>query len=81
MLDKANFVGEVLCQSKSDYKTRGIFYGLLLAPKIKYCLTVDDYGIMQGHKTFKGFNYGKRLLDRSQFFEMLEGKQISAIIP
>ena len=33
MLDKANLIGEELCQGKSDYKTGGIFYGLILAPK------------------------------------------------
>ena len=66
VLDKANLVGEVLCQGKNDYKTGGIFYGLFLAPKIKCCLTIDGYGIIQEHKTFEGFNDSKRLLDRSQ---------------
>ena len=73
VLDKANLVGEILCQCKNDYKTGGIFYGLFLAPKIKYVLTIDDYGIIQQHMTFKGFNDSKRLLDRSQNFDMLEG--------
>ena len=40
VLDKANLVGEELCQGKNDYKTGGIFYALFLAPKIKYCLTI-----------------------------------------
>ena len=31
--------------------------------------------------TFKGFNDSKRLLDRSQYFDMLEGKKISALLP
>ena len=31
--------------------------------------------------TFKGFNDSKRLLDRSQNFDMLHGKKISAMIP
>ena len=75
VLDKANLVGEQLGQGKNDYKTGGIFYGLFLAPKIKYCLTIDDYGIIQGHKTFKGFNDSKRLLARSQYFKMIEGKK------
>ena len=80
-LDKANLVGEDLCQGKNYYKTRGIFHGLFLAPKIKYCLTIDGYGIIQEHKTFKGFNDSKRLLDRSQYFKMIEGKKISALLP
>ena len=31
--------------------------------------------------TFKGFNDSKRLLDRSQYFEMLDGKKITAMLP
>ena len=81
MLDKANLVGEGLCQGKNDCKTGGIFCGLFLAPKINYCLTIDDYGIIQEQKTFKGFNDSKRLLDRSQYFKMKEGKKISAMLP
>ena len=81
VLDKANLVGDDLCQGKNDYKTGGIFYGLFLAPKIKYCLTIDGYGIIQEHKTFKGFNDSKRLLDRSQYFKMIEGDKISAMLP
>ena len=65
----------------NDYKTGGIFYGLFLAPKIKFCLTIDDYGIIQEHKTFKRFNDSERFLDRSQYFKMIEGKKISAMLP
>ena len=61
-LDKANLVGDGLCQGKNDYKTGGIFYGLFLGAKIKYCLTIDDFSIIQEHKTFKGFNDCERLL-------------------
>ena len=81
MLDKANLVGEELCQGKNDYKTGGIFYGLFLAPKIKYCLIIDDYAVIQEHKAFKGFNDSKRLLDRSHNFKMIQGKKISAMLP
>ena len=81
VLDKANLVGEGLCQGKNDYKTGGISLGLFLAPKIKYCLTIDDYGIIQEHKTFKGFNDSKRLLDRTQYFNMIKGEKISAMLP
>ena len=81
MLDKANLVGEELCQGKNDYKTGGIFYGLFLAAKIKYCLTIDEFGVIKEHKTFKGFNDSKRLLDQSQYFKMIEGEKISAILP
>ena len=60
-LDKAVLVGEGLCQSGKEYKIGGLFYGLFLAPKIKYCLTIDELGIVQEHKTFKRFNDSNRL--------------------
>ena len=81
VLDKANLVGEGLCQDKNGYKMGGIFYGLFSAPKIKYCLTLDDYGIIHKHKTFKGFNDSNRFSNRSQYFEMMEGKKMSAMLP
>ena len=52
-----------------------------MAPKIQYCLTIDDYGIIQEHKTFKGFNDSNRLLNRSQYFKMIEGKKVSTMLP
>ena len=48
---------------------------------MKFCLTIDDYGIIQEQKTLKGFNDSKRLLDRSQYFKMIEGKKKSAMLP
>ena len=81
VLDKAKLVGKNLCQGKNDYKTGGIFYGLFLAPKVKYVLTIDDYGIIQQHMTFKGFIDSKRFLDRSQYFDMLDDKKITAMLP
>ena len=80
VLDKAKLVGKNLCQGKNDYKTGGIFYGLFLAPKIKYVLTIDHYGIIQQHMTSEGFNDSKRLLDRSQNFDMLNGKKVTAML-
>ena len=53
VLDKAGLVGDDLCQGRNDYKSGSIFYGLFLASMIKYCLTIDNYGIIQEHKTFE----------------------------
>ena len=66
-------MGEKLFQGKNDYETGGICCGLILAPKIKYCLTIEKYGIIQEYKTFKEFNDSNQLLDRSQYFKMIEG--------
>ena len=81
VLDKANLVREELCQGKNDYESGGVFYGLVLALEIKYVLTINEFAVLQEHKTFKGFNDSKRFLDRSQYFKMIEGKKISAMLP
>ena len=65
MLYKANLVGKTLCQGKNDYETGGIFYNLILAPRTKYCLTINEFGVIQDLMTFKDFDDSKRLLDRS----------------
>ena len=70
-----------MCQGKNYFKSGGIFYSLFLAPKIKYCLTIDEYEIIKKHKTFKGFNDSNRLIKRNQFFEMRNGNKISSIVP
>ena len=66
VLGKIKLAGEESCQGKNDYNSGGIFYGLFLAPEIKYCLAIAELGNIEEHKTFKSFDDGKRLLVRSQ---------------
>ena len=80
MLNKANLVGKDFCQGENDYNTGGIFYALFLAPKIKFCSTMDDFGNIQERKTFKGVNDNKRLLGRFQYFNMIGGRKILAML-
>ena len=71
-MERAELVGEGLCQSKID---DSIFYGLFLALKIKSCLTIDEIGVIQEHRMFKRFNDTKRFLYSSQVFKMIQGKK------
>ena len=80
-LDKAGLVGKGLLQGKNDYGNGGIFYGLFLAPKIKYCLTINKYGVIDEHKTFKGFTNVSDNLDRKENFKMFEGDKLKAKVP
>ena len=80
-LDRAGLVGKGLLQGKNDYKDGGIFYALFLAPKIKYCLTINKYGVIDEHKTFKGFKDVKDILDRKEYFNMASGDKLIAKIP
>ena len=52
-LDKAGLVGKNLLQGKNDYKDGSVWYGLFLSPKIKCCLTVMKFGVIDEHKTSK----------------------------
>ena len=80
-LDKAGLVGKNLLQGKNDYKDGGIFYGLFVAPKIKYCLTISKYGVIDERKTFKGFTNFSDNLDRKEYFKMFEGNKLIEKVP
>ena len=80
-LDKAGLVGKGLLQGKNEYKDGGIFYGLFSAPKKKYCLTINKNGVLDEHKTFKGFKDVRDVLDRNQCFKMADGDNLVAKIP
>ena len=54
---------------------------MFLAPKIKYCLTINEFGVIEEHKTYKGFGDVNRLLDSKKYFEMQEGKSVSSKFP
>ena len=80
-LDQAGLVGKNLLQGKNDYKDGGIFYGLFLAPKIKYCLIINKYGVISEKKTFKGFTNVSDNLDRKEYFKMADGDKLVAKVP
>ena len=54
---------------------------MFLAPKIKYCLTINKYGVFDEHKTFKGFTNVSDKLDRKEYFKMADGDKLVAKVP
>ena len=80
-LDKAGLVGKNLLQGKNDYKDGGIWYALFLAPKIKYCLIINKYGIIDEKKCFKGFTNASDNLNRKEYFKMAKGDNLIAKVP
>ena len=80
-LKKSRLVGKNLLQGKNDYKDGGVFYGLFLAPKIKYCLIINKYGVISEKKTFKGFKDVSDKLNRKEFFNMADGDKLVAKVP
>ena len=80
-LNEAGLVGKVLIQRKNDYKVGGSFYDLFLAPKIKNCLKINKKGVIDEHKTFKGFTNISGILDWKMFFTKLDGGKLLAKVP
>ena len=70
-----------MVQGKNYYKAGGFFNGLFLAPKIKYALTINKYGVIDEHKTFKGLTNVSDNLDRKEYFKMFNGDKLVAKIP
>ena len=79
-LDREGLAGKNLLQGKNDYKDGGIFYALFLAPKIKYCLIINNYGVIDEKKCFKSFTDVSNIFDREQNFKMLNGDDMIANI-
>ena len=65
-------------KQKNDYKDGGIFYGLFLASKLKYCLLINKYGVIDEHETFKGFTNVSDNLDRKEYFKLAGGDKLVA---
>ena len=80
-LNKASLVVRIILQGKNDYGDGGIFYGLFLAPKREYCLTINKYGVIDEHKTFKGFTNVSDNLDRKKYFKIFNGDKLVAKVP
>ena len=80
-LDKGGLVGKNLLQFKNEYKDGGIFYGLFLATKINYCVTINKNGVIDEHKTFEGFTNVSDNLDRKEYFKIFDGDKLVAKVP
>ena len=70
-------VGKPLGLGKNDYGDSGIFYAWFLAPKINYCLVIDDFGIISAKRTFKGYSEEHRLIKINENISLSEGKTVS----
>ena len=76
LVDKG-FVGKSLGLGKIDYGNSGIFFSWFLAPKIKYCSVIDDYGVISAKLTFKGYSEEYRMIKLDEYISLSEGKTVS----
>ena len=80
-LDKAGLVCKTLLEGKNDYKEGGIWFAFFLAPKIKYYLSVNQYGVTDEHKTFKRFTNVSDNFDRKECLKMYGDDKLVAKVP
>ena len=71
LLIEKRLIGKDLCQSRNDYGgNAGIVYGLFLAPKVKYCIIIDENGVLSQKTTFKGFNQNINKITFKDFLDL-----------
>ena len=63
-------------QGKNYYGRGGSFYALFIASKVKYCMTTEEYGILDAGKFVKEVWDMDKLLVRKHYFGLLKGKSI-----
>ena len=71
------FVGKSRGLGRNDYGNSGLFCAWFLAPKIKYCLVIDDFGVISAKKTFKGYSEEHRMIKLKEYISLSEGKSVS----
>ena len=63
--------------AENDYGTSGKFFAWFLAPKIKYCLESDDFGVISAKRTLKGYSEEHRMIKLNEYISLSEAKNVS----
>ena len=72
-LKTKSLIGKNSYQSKNAYGKGGILYGLLLAPKIKFSIAIDENGILSQKTTFRGYEKNMVGLNFKDFLDLERG--------
>ena len=72
-LKEKGLIRKKIFQSKNDYEDTGIVYGLLLAPKINFCIVIDDNGSLQQKNKFKVCDREMSQIGFKDFLNMEKG--------
>ena len=67
ILKTKSLIGKDLHQSKKDYSMVGNLDVLMLAPKIKYCIVIDENGKLSQKTTLRGFDQNMATLKFEDF--------------
>ena len=70
------FIGKSHGLSNNGYGNLRIFYAWSFAPNIKYCLVIDDFGVISALPTFEGYSEEHRKIKLDEFITLLERKTV-----
>ena len=73
-LVEKGFVGKSRGLGKLDYVNSGTFHAWFLAPKIKYCLVIDDFCVVLTKTIFKGYSEEHRMKKLDEYISLSEEK-------
>ena len=76
-LAENGFVGISLGLNETEYGNSGTFYAWFLAPKIKYCLVIDNFGVILAKRTFEGFSEEQRNIKLNEIISFSERKTVA----
>ena len=64
------FAGKSRGLNNNEYGNLGTLYAWFLAPKIKYCVMIDDSVVISAEKTLKSYNEEQRMIERNEFISL-----------
>ena len=77
-LRAAGNIGSAMGQCKNDYGDGGIVFGLFIANKVKFCMTITEDGVPDFHKTFKGHD-NQTGLSYDDYERMINGESLTDV--
>ena len=77
MVDKG-FVGKSTGVGENDFGSSGISCTLFLGRIIKYCVLIDDSGVISAERTFKDYNEEHRFIKLEEFISLSEKETVSS---
>ena len=77
-LHEAGHIGSAMGQCKNDYGEGGIVFGLFIANKVKFCMTITEDGVPEFHKTFKGHD-NQTGLSYDDYESMINGQSLTDV--
>ena len=79
ILKRKGLIGKELFQSKNEYGDAGIIHRLFLCPKVKYCIVINEMGILSEKTISKGYDQEISGVSFKDFLDLEGGQTVQNI--